>query len=239
MIGGLSVLAIIPARGGSKGLHGKNIIDFCGKPLIAWTIAAAHQSKYIDRTILSSDDPKIIDVSRRYGCDVPFERPAELATDLATSHGVVLHAIRCVPDYDLIVLLQPTSPLRTAKHIDEALELMIRLQSRNCIAVSEVSEHPSWMFNMTEQGTLEKFEQGIAAAQRRQDLRRLYIPNGAIYIISKNLVEKSKSLILECASAYEMPQALSVDIDSELDLKVAETIMNHRRFVPPTLETKT
>ena len=119
------VLAVIPARGGSKGLVRKNILDLAGIPLIAWTIEAAKRSKYIDRVVLSSDDDEIMAVAKHYGCEVPFRRPSALASDDAASLDVLFHAIEKVPGYDYVILLQPTSPLRTFTDIDSAFEMMM------------------------------------------------------------------------------------------------------------------
>ena len=118
MIEGKKVLAVIPARGGSNGVPRKNIIDVGGKPLIAWTIEEARKSKYIDRLILSSDDREIIEIAKRWGCEVPFEQPAEMARDGTPGIAPVLHAIEMLPDYDYVVLLQPTSPLRQVEDVD-------------------------------------------------------------------------------------------------------------------------
>jgi CMP-N,N'-diacetyllegionaminic acid synthase len=224
VIDGMSVLAIIPARGGSKGLPGKNIIDFCGRPLIAWTIEAAKNSRYVDRLILSTDDPGIAEVCRQHDCEVPYMRPQNLATDSASSLEVVIHAIQNLPDYDIILLLQPTSPLRTSTHIDEALAVFVDKKAENCISVTRVSENPHWMFKLDEGLRLRKFVEARSLVQRRQDLEPLYIPNGAIYIIKSELVEKSQSLILDNAVAYEMDSETSVDIDTEIDLQVAKIL---------------
>jgi N-acylneuraminate cytidylyltransferase len=228
VIDGLSVLAVIPARGGSKGLPGKNILDLGGKPLIAWTIDAAHQSRYIDRTIVSSDDPSIIEVAHQHGCETPFVRPAHLASDTASSHAVMLHAVQSVGSYDLIVLLQPTSPLRRSLDIDNALERLVKSNVDNCISVCRASEHPHWMFTCDEKNQLKRYTQGIPAAHRRQDLPQLFIPNGAIYIIRAGRLEQSKSLILDDSVAYEMNPADSVDIDNEIDMQLAGILLAAR-----------
>jgi CMP-N,N'-diacetyllegionaminic acid synthase len=222
MIDGLSTLAIIPARGGSKGLPGKNVIDFCGKPLIAWTIEAAKDSRYVDRVVVSTDDPKIAAVSRQYGADVPFERPPHLASDTASSYDVVLHVLDQLSDYDLILLLQPTSPLRTAVHIDEALELLVSRAADNCISVVAVSENPHWMVVLDDQLRIKKFLATEAPVQRRQDLPPLYLPNGAIYISRKTVLKTSGTLIHDGAVAYPMAASVSIDIDDKYDLQAAK-----------------
>jgi N-acylneuraminate cytidylyltransferase len=136
MIEGQSVLAVIPARGGSKGVPRKNLRDVAGRPLIAWTIAAARGSSHIDRLVLSSDDEEIMETARRHGCDVPFRRPAELATDEADSMAVVMHAVETLAErYDYVVLLQPTSPLRASADIDGAIATCLRHMAPSCVTV--------------------------------------------------------------------------------------------------------
>ena len=127
------ILAVITARGGSKGLVRKNILDLAGMPLIAWTIQAAKQSKYINRVVLSSDDDEIMTVAEKYGCEVPFRRPAMLASDDASSLDVLFHAIGEVSGYDYVILLQPTSPLRTSTDIDDAFDLYAFLKSKKIV----------------------------------------------------------------------------------------------------------
>src|SRR5688500_10349967 len=142
MIAGRSVLALIPARGGSKGLPGKNLLPVDGRPLLDWTVQAARRSRYIDRVVLSSDDPAIIAAGLAAGCDAPFVRPAELASDTAGTLEVVEHALDRLPGYDVLVLLQPTSPLRTAGDIDGACERMVASGAGSCVSVSLVEQSP-------------------------------------------------------------------------------------------------
>ena len=146
MISGKSILAIIPARGGSKGIPRKNIKLLAGKPLIAWTIDEAKKSIYIDRLILSSEDEEIIRIAKEWGCEAPFIRPAELAEDNTPGIDVVIHAIDALKEkYDYLVLLQPTSPLRKVEDIDRCIETCIDRNVPACISVSETMNHPYWM----------------------------------------------------------------------------------------------
>lgn len=141
------ILAIIPARGGSKGVPRKNIRELAGKPLIAWTIEEAKKSKYIDRLILSTEDDEIIEVAKQYGCEVPFKRPIELAQDDTPGIDPVLHAIEQCPGYDYVVLLQPTSPLRTVDDIDGCIEQLLSSDGTNfCVSVTEPEKSPYWMY---------------------------------------------------------------------------------------------
>ena len=151
----IKVLAVIPARGGSKGLIRKNILDLAGLPLIAWTIKAAKESQIISNVILSSDDDEIIEVAKRFDCEVPFKRPSHLATDNATSVDVLAHAIKDYSSYDFVIMLQPTSPLRTSIDIDAAFELMTSLNAKSCVSVCQTSKTPYWMYSLSNDGVLE------------------------------------------------------------------------------------
>lgn len=216
------MLAVITARGGSKGLRRKNVLDCAGMPLIAWTIKAAQQSKYINRTILSSDDDEIISVAERYGCEVPFRRPAELASDDASSLDVLFHAIKEVPGYEYVVLLQPTSPLRTSKDIDSAFEMMMSAGVNGCVSVCEVAKSPFWMFSLDRDNMLSRLLPLPLGGHRRQSLPISYELNGAIYLIKIESLTINKSLIPEQTIAYEMSRDKSIDIDCLLDLQKCE-----------------
>ena len=164
MINNKRVLAVIPARGGSKGVPRKNVRELAGRPLICWTIDAAKNSKYIDRLILSSDDDEIIDMAKAIGCDVPFTRPAALASDTASGADVLCHAVENAgEDYDYVVLLQPTSPLRQSGDIDEAVQLCIDRRLASVVSVAEATKSPYWMFQMKGNGLLSSFVENVAA----------------------------------------------------------------------------
>ena len=210
-------LAIIPARGGSKGVLGKNIRVVGGKPLIAWTIEAAKQSEYIDRVILSSDDEAIIEQARRYECEIPFVREARLARDESTSMDVILDALDRCPGYEWVVLLQPTSPLRSARDIDQAIELCKRQNASACVSVSLSQESPYWMFTLKDGSTLESVLP-LQGATRRQDLPSVYSLNGAIYVAKTGWLRQHRSFLSTETVAYVMPIHRSLDIDTESDL---------------------
>ncbi len=218
MINGRSVLALIPARGGSKGLPGKNIFNVAGRPLIDWTIAAARESRYIDRVVLSSDDDEIVSVARNSGCDVPFKRPAELASDTASTLDVVLHALREIPGFDILVLLQPTSPQRTSADIDAACELYVDTGSESCVSVKEAEESPYWMFSLSPEKMLDPVVPPLPNIFRRQDLPVTYVLNGAIYIAGVNQLMRNRTFIMSKTAAYVMPKERSIDIDTMADL---------------------
>lgn len=219
------VLAVIPARGGSKGLPRKNVLDTAGKPLIAWTIEAALKASCITRVILSSDDAEIISVAKNHGCDVPFIRPDILASDDASTMDVILHALEQVPDYDYVIILQPTSPLRTANDIDAAFDQMMTANAPSCVSVCEVSETPYWMFSIAKNGQLERLINLPKDIHRRQDLPCSYKLNGAIYIIQVNALRTTNSFTSNKTVAYEMDRRVSIDVDTQSDHERIKNIL--------------
>jgi CMP-N,N'-diacetyllegionaminic acid synthase len=224
MINGKSILAIIPARGGSKGMPRKNIRDLCGKPLLAWTIEEAKTSKYIDRLIISSEDDEIIAVAKQWGCEVPFVRPQQLAQDETSGMEPIFHAIESLQEkYHYVVLLQVTSPLRIIDDIDGCIEWCNKQQAKSCVAVSEVAENPYWMYTIGSDGQLNKFVQTDIEYARRQDLPTAYIPNGAMYIAETAWFLENRGFEAQPHTiGYIMPQERAVDIDRELDFAVCE-----------------
>ena len=221
MIEGKTVLAIVPARGGSKGVFRKNIREVAGKPLIAWTIEEVKKSKYVDRFILSSEDAEIIRTAERLGCDVPFIRPAELAQDDTPGIAPVLHAIETLAAvYDYVVLLQPTSPLRRAEDIDGCMELCLRRNAPACVSVTQSAYNPYWMFTVNGNGQMTPVMPSACTFYRRQDLPTIYAVNGAVYVAKREWLQEKKTFISDETIAYRMPEERSLDIDSEFDLRV-------------------
>jgi CMP-N,N'-diacetyllegionaminic acid synthase len=226
MIDGKRVLAIIPARGGSKGIPGKNIFQIRGRALIEWTFDAARNSRYIDRQVLSSDDSAIIEAARTAGCDVPFCRDAALATDEATSADVVVDVLQRVPGYDLFVLLQPTSPLRVADDIDGALELLISSGAPACVTLRAAEDHPYWTFRLEPNHQLAAFaETPGGVPQRRQDLPSAWCLNGAVYVARTESFLGTRSFLSKETVGYPMPASRSLDIDTMADLESFKTIL--------------
>ena len=227
MINGKSVLAVIPARGGSKGLPGKNILPLAGKPLIAWSIEAAHESKYIDKCIVSTDDKEIAGVAKKHGCEVPFMRSAELSTDDANSNNVFLHALDMLENqYDIVMVLQPTSPLRKTEDIDTALELMLNQNKPALVSVCEASKPLQWHRTINKDGTLEPVFSRDASLTNRQDQSLTYVPNGALFIAEAKFFKKEKTFYTESTLAYVMPPDKSVDIDNQIDFLVTEALVS-------------
>ncbi|ABC43898.1 cytidylyltransferase domain-containing protein [Salinibacter ruber] len=224
MIDGHSVLGVILARGGSKGLPRKNIRDLAGKPLIAWTIEAGHESEYLDRLILSSDDGEIMEVAEEYGCEVPFQRPAELAQDDTPSIDTLLHAIEQVESHDYIVLLQPTSPLRTADDIDATMSLCHRNGGTACVTVTETDKPPQWMYILRDNHRLEPVVDQEESITRRQAAPDVYVPNGAVYAAETSWLQKHESFYTEATIGHPMPPERSADVDTALDLAWCELL---------------
>lgn len=229
MYNGKTFLAVIPARGGSKGVVRKNIRPVAGKPLIAWTIEAARKSAYIDRLILSSDDVEIIAVAAAWGCEAPFVRPAELAADDTPGIDPVLHAITAINEsFDYVVLLQPTSPLRLAADIDGCIEFCQSKGGPVCVSVTEPDAHPYWTFRLDGGGRLQPFVDDVARYPRRQSLPPVYVLNGAVYVADCRWLLEKRSFIAAETLAFPMPEERSLDVDSETDLKIASFLLSTR-----------
>jgi CMP-N,N'-diacetyllegionaminic acid synthase len=222
------ILSIIPARGGSKGLPRKNIIDLAGKPLIAWTIEASISSKYITKTIVSSDDDEILEVSKKYGSEI-VRRPDNLASDTATSESVVEHVIDYLKsigeEFDLIILLQPTSPLRTFSDINRAFEIVFDSDATALISVTEIDNKFLKSFKENSNGFLKSVSNNEYPFMRRQDLPITYIGNGAIYIIMMDEFMKKLSFLTDRTAPYIMDVAKSLDIDTFSDVQKASDIL--------------
>ena len=217
-------LVIIPARGGSKRLPRKNLLDLCGKPLIAWSIEAALKSKYISKVIVSSDDEEILNIAKEYKADF-IKRPDELASDTATTFDALKHTLENVEKYDYVVLLQPTSPLRTEKHIDEAIELLKEKNADAIISVCEMEHSPLWSNTLDEDLNMSNFLRDEVLNKRSQDLPKYYRLNGAIYICKTDKLLQNESFFLkENIYAYKMNKKHSVDIDEEIDFIIAREI---------------
>ncbi len=225
------MIAIIPARGGSKGLPGKNIKPLLGKPLIAYTIEAALKSKHISRVIVSTEDEEIAKVAEFYGAEIPFMRPHELATDESSSIDVLLYTINRLNEnsqvkHTEIIVLQPTSPLRTHTHIDEAIQLFF---DRNAEAVLSFCKerHPIfWNKFITDDGKFESiFSEDFL--MNRQMIKPTYYPNGAIYVLNEKLL-KQRTYYTDKSYVYLMDSENSIDIDTQEDFNLASYFMKKK-----------
>ncbi|MBN1324549.1 MAG: acylneuraminate cytidylyltransferase family protein [Methanotrichaceae archaeon] len=221
------ILAVIPARGGSKGLPGKNIALLKGRPLIAYTIEAAFASRYVSRIVVSTDDVKIGEASRDHGAEV-LMRPSHLAGDETPTVSVLMHVLDQMgaDSYlpDIVVLLQPTSPLRSACDIDEALATFLHCNSDSLVSVSEMDHSPYWSLKI-EGGLLQPIFGQACLNLRRQELPKTYLPNGAIFISRPEVIRRDGGFYSLRTAPYIMPRERSVDIDCEFDLLLVELLM--------------
>jgi CMP-N-acetylneuraminic acid synthetase len=223
----MPTLALIPARGGSKGIPRKNVRMLAGQPLIAWTIQAALASTRIDAVVVSTEDEEIAEVARNAGAEVPFMRPAKLSADDTPGIEPALHAIEMPPAYDAVLLLQPTSPLRTTADIDGVMALAAETNAPAIVSVCEAEDHPSWMYRLAPGGNLQRLFPG-PNVDRRQDLPKVFSLNGAIYFGRTEWLRAQRSFVGEGTIGYPMSVEDSVDIDGPLDWRLAEILLAER-----------
>ncbi len=239
MINGKRVIAIIPARSGSKGLPRKNIRILHGRPLLGWPILAAKNSKYVDKVIVSTDSDKFATIAREQGAEVPFLRPVELSGDTANSVDVILHALdflgECGETFFYVILLEPTSPMTEASDVDKALE---QLEGNGVGAVSIVgiskveSAHPAFdVYLDAKQGTILPYQDKLGAAIRRQELDPLYFYDGSLYISNVEELFRRKSFYHDATLGYVTPRWKAIEIDSLFDFICAEAIIKHKELL--------
>ena len=227
-------LAIIPARGGSKRLPRKNVLDLAGKPLIAWTIDAALYCPFLDEIMVTTDDEEIAETARRYRANVPFLRPAELGSDTATSFDAVKHAIDYYKyylsmEFDFVVLLQPTSPLRDSDDISKAINFLFDKNADAIVSVCEVEHSPLWVNTLPTDLNMTQFLKTETTSMRSQDLPKHYRLNGAIYICrTERLLFEKSFFISDNIFSYIMEKEASVDIDDQHDFKFASYLISNR-----------
>ncbi len=232
MIAGKKILAIIPARGGSKGLPDKNIKDLCGKPLIMWTIDKGKKSKFIDKLIVSTDSQQIAEIAKSAKCDVPFFRPPAISGDMTPMFEVVLHAIKFFENkeevFDIIIMLEPTSPLIEDEDIDI---MLIKLNdnygsSDAIVSIGEVNEHPTIMKRI-ENGQIYQFCENLDMALRRQDNDAAYFPYGVAYISKTETFKEEKTFYPKRTTYYTIKRYQNYEIDSIYDFLSIENIMKY------------
>ena len=229
----MDVLALITARGGSKGLERKNVLPVAGKPLIAWTISAALQSPGLSRVVVSTEDDEIAQVSRDWGAEVPFMRPAELAKDDSSHISVVNHAIRWLevnqsvkPGY--VMLLQPTSPLRTTEDIETATQLALEKRADSVVSVCLTHHHPYLTKKIAKDGTMADFMDITQEDLRRQALPPTFTLNGAIYLTRREVLLNEKTFHPIRTFPYVMPPQRSLQIDDPWDLHLVNLILENQ-----------
>ncbi|SKB95305.1 CMP-N,N'-diacetyllegionaminic acid synthase [Lachnospiraceae bacterium] len=224
MFNGKRILGFIPARGGSKGIKRKNICELCGKPLIAYTIEAAKESKYIDWIIVSTDDYMIAEIAVKYGAAVPFIRPSILASDESKIIDAVIFSIKKLCDkgemFDTLVLLQPTQPLRTTKDIDDAISKYFEHGEKSLVSVCEARDNPLLLRRIDGEGVMHHYE-NKSSTVRRQDMEKIYRVNGCVYI--NDVAELSADTSFnDNTIPFIMERNHSIDIDEEEDFWIAE-----------------
>lgn len=230
MYKGKKILAIIPARGGSKGLPGKNIKDLCGKPLIAWSIEHAQRSLYVDEIFISTDSWEIADVAEQYGVPVPELRPAELAVDTAPSSAFIVYTLEKYrkegKHFDYFILLEPTSPLRDVEDVDKSIAQLIDTPDAESIIGVCQSEagHPNFLDTIKENGFLEPYEKD-ARVMRRQDLSSVYFHEGSVYVSDVEAYLRRKTFYHEKTLPYVVPKWKSFEVDDIVDFTIIEAIM--------------
>ena len=216
MINGERVLGVVPARGASKEIPRKNLVKIAGKSLLGWTVEVAQRSMVIDYLIVSTDDMEIAAEAKRLGCEAPFIRHSELATDTTDAPLVAIDAATRCAGFEWIVLLQPTSPLRTTEDVDNALQQCAKLQAPACVSVCAVKETPYWMFT---RGTGSRLIPVLQETpMHRQHLPQVYVLNGAVYVARTDWLKREGRFLASQTVAYEMPRERSLDIDTEADL---------------------
>jgi CMP-N-acetylneuraminic acid synthetase len=228
MYKGYKILCVIPARGGSKGVPGKNIRIIGGKPLIAHSIAHAKGSKLIDRTIVSTDDTKIARAAKKFGAELPFIRPRSLATDNSSTIDVLLHAMEWMEkkekyDFDILLLLHATTPFRSPIDIDNCIKLLFKTKADNVFSVTEAHRNP--YFNMVETGT----DGRVSLSKKgrfvtRQSAPKVFDMNSSIYVWWKDVLKRERSVFTSNTRIYEMPKERSLDIDDMYDFSIARCL---------------
>lgn len=228
------VLAIVPARGGSKGLPGKNIRPLAGKPLIGWTLESAKKSKYLDEIFVSTDSLEIADVAETFGVKVPELRPEELASDTATSASVVLYTIdyfrKQGKDFDYILLLEPTSPMRKEDDIDNAIALACEHPDKaGVVSLGEVHmEHPSIVKKITDKSIIEPYVEAQRVT-RRQQLDKAYFPYGVVYLVKTDYFEKNQLFYGKDSLPYLIERWQCYEIDDIYDFTAIEAILKYKQ----------
>ena len=237
MINGKSVIAIIPARGGSKGLPGKNIKELCGKPLIAWSIEAGLSSKYIDEVMVTTDCEEIARIAREFGASVPFMRPPELSSDTSTSFGTIKHAINFYDKelhkkFDYIVLLEPTSPLRDKRDINMAIEqLLSNPQASAIVGICKTeSQNPAFLVKKNNNNFLVGYENQDMKVLRRQEISDVYFFEGSVYVSHTKTLINMETFYHERTFGYEVPKWKSLEIDDLEDFIMVEALMKHKGY---------
>ena len=229
-----NILGLILARSGSKGIKQKNISKLCGKPLIAWTINSALKSKRLTDVILSTDSTTIAKIGKKFGADVPFIRPLKFSKDKSPSIDAIEHAIKWLrkkgKNYEFVILLEPTSPLRDHNDIDLAINKVIKLKAQSLVSVSKaVALHPAYLYKKTKTEKIKPFKTYKKKYIRRQDIEPVYFMEGTIYISKVSTLLKKKTFCHKNTLMYEVPKWKSFEIDDSLDLILVRAIIQNKQ----------
>ena len=231
MIENKKIVVIIPARSGSKGLVNKNIMDLDGKPLLSWPIESALKSKYVDRTIVSTDSEEYSQIAGRYGAEVPFIRPRNISHDSSTSIEVIEHAINHIDllALDIVILLEPTSPFTTSSDIDDCLEMFMK--NKSCTSLIGISKsdkfHPDFSLKLNESNFIVNYSDSLSAHISRQKVSNVYYPDGSIYISYINDLMKEKTFYHDKTIGYLFPKYKNIEIDDIYDFRYAESLLEY------------
>lgn len=225
------MIAIIPARGGSKGLPGKNTKLLSSLPLICYSINAALKSSLVDRVIVSTEDNEIASIAKDCGAEVPFLRPANLSSDTSLAIDTYLHGVDFIAKQDLkpiesFVVLLPTAPLRVAQDIDEAIKIFNDKNASSVISVTKAPVPLNWYKRISKKGILENYSQEFNSLKNRQEHESTYVPNGAIFVFKTEILRLTRQYYTDKTYPYIMPRERSIDIDDLLDFKLAEYLVN-------------
>lgn len=229
-----SVIAIIPARSGSKGLKNKNILNLNGLPLIAWTIKAALESTYIDNVVVSTDSIDILEIARRFGAEAPILRPREISLDSSQTYSAIEHMLdyyrlKLKQEFEFVVLLEPTSPLRTAEDIDNAIiKLALHPKATSIVGVGKCeTQHPDFLVNIGAEGYISSILETKIASKRRQDISSVFFLEGSIYISRTKSLREFKTFYQDRTIAFEFPKWKTFEIDDFTDFLIVEKLLQN------------
>ena len=234
MFDGKTFLSIIPARAGSKGLKQKNLKELCGKPLVCWSIDAGLKSKYIDEVMVSTDDLQIAEVAKTYGAKVPFIRPKFLSKDTTPTFDVIEHAVQYYKselkkEFDYIVLLEPTSPLREIEDIDNSIKKLINSNAQSIVGISKTeSQNPSFLVLKNAESYISGYEHPNIEVVRRQNIKSVFFLEGSIYISKTSILLNRKTFYHEKTLGYEIHKFKSFEIDDIYDFVIIEALMKYK-----------
>jgi len=232
----MKIIGIIPARGGSKGLKNKNILKINQKPLIAWSILEAIKSKVLSKVIVSTDSLKISKIAKKYGAEVPFVRPKKYSNDQSKSSDLIIHALNFFKkkkiNFDYIMLLEPTSPLRDSKDIIRCVKLIKKNKIDTLVSVSKIkSQHPRFVYKFISRHKIKPYISKKNLSARRQDIENLYFLDGTIYCSNVETFFKKKTFYHKNTSAFVVPNWKAIEVDNLLDLKLSEFIMKNKKIL--------